>query len=127
MALALAVVLMMVCGCGGKSGDNKQSSENLDVSYYRKIMMLPDGTLLCSLEVSADKVSNAGEVFKVEKKDGKIRKVTALYDGKKFDLKRTLRVAFIPVLDDALSILKSHWLSTIYFKANCQAKCNNFE
>ncbi len=83
MALALAVVLMMVCGCGGKSGDNKQSSEKLDVSYYRKIMMLPDGKLLCSMEVEANKVANAGEVFKVEKKDGQIKKITALYDGEK--------------------------------------------
>lgn len=74
--LAIVVVSLLIGGCGSKN------DENMDASYYRKILMLPDGQLLCSLEVEANKIDNAGRVFKVEKKDGKIRRITALYDGK---------------------------------------------
>ena len=81
--LAMALILLLVCGCGSKDGNKEQITENLDASYYRRIVMLPDGRLLCSLEVDADKVANAGSVLKVEKKEGKIKKITALYDGEK--------------------------------------------
>lgn len=63
--LAIVVVSLLIGGCGSKN------DENMDASYYRKILMLPDGQLLCSLEVEADKIDNAGRVFKVEKKMGK--------------------------------------------------------
>ncbi|KHM47263.1 hypothetical protein SAMN02745671_00154 [Anaerovibrio lipolyticus DSM 3074] len=77
--LAILAVSLLIGGCGSKN------DENMDASYYRKILMLPDGQLLCSLEVEADKVNTAGAVCKVEKKDGKIRRITALYDGQKPD------------------------------------------
>ena len=79
----MVLMLLLVCGCGSKDGNKELITENLDASYYRRIVMLPDGRLLCSLEVDADKVANAGSVLKVEKKEGKIKKITALYDGEK--------------------------------------------
>ena len=61
-------MLLLVCGCGSKDGSKEQAAEHLDASYYRNIVMLPDGRLLCSLEVNVDKVANAGSVLKVEKR-----------------------------------------------------------
>lgn len=78
LLLGLVAISLMAFGCGSKSNN----AGNMDAEYYRQIIMLPDGQLLCSLEVDADKVDTAGRVYKVEKKDGKIRQITALYDGK---------------------------------------------